>query len=170
MRFRGKEACHLKPNEHSGEKNGETFTAFRMESQTWAGAVHDKMLEVLDTAEANEGRVAEVDIRNGGLHQDAVDAIWVMDRRLCQLLVACTKGGLEELRVQFGKVWVQGMGANGQSTRPKDRCRQIRGLLEGGAQSEHEWAHINKPGDVAKREEHHADVEQEAAEFETKYA
>ena len=91
-----------------------------------------------------------------------------MDRRLCQLLVACTKGGLEELRVQSGKVWVQGMGANGQSTRSKDRCRQIRGLLEGGAFSEHEWAHINKPRDVAKREEHHADVEQEVAEYRDK--
>ena len=93
-----------------------------------------------------------------------------MDRRLCQLLVACTKGGLEELRVQFGKVWVQGTGANGQSIRPKDRRRQIRGDVEGGAPSEHEWGRINKPGDVAEREEHHADVEQEAAEFETKYA
>ena len=74
-RFRGKEACHLKPNEHSGEKNGETFTAFMMESQTWAGAMHDKMLEVLDTAEAKEGRVAEADIRNGPLYQDTADAI-----------------------------------------------------------------------------------------------
>ena len=111
--------------------------------------MHDKMLEVLDTAEAKEGRVAEADIGNGGLHQDAVDAMYVMDRRLCQLLVACTKGGLEELRVQSGMVWVQGTGANGQSIRPKVRCRQIRG---------------------AKREEHHADVEKEVAEFETKYA
>ena len=62
--------------------------------------MHDKMLEVLDTAETKEGRVAEADIRNGGLHQDAVDAIWVMDKRLCQLLVACARRGLEELRVQ----------------------------------------------------------------------
>ena len=64
------------------------------------------------------------------------------------------------------KAWVQ----NGQLIRPKDRCRQIRGLLEGDAPSEHEWTHINKPRDVAKREEHHADVEKEVAEFETKYA
>ena len=53
---------------------------------------------------------------------------------------------------------------------PKDRCRQIRGLRVGDAPSEHEWTRINKPRDVAKREEHHADVEQVVAEFETKYA
>ena len=53
---------------------------------------------------------------------------------------------------------------------PRSGADRSVAYSRGGAPSEHEWARINKLGDVAKREEHHADVEQEAAEFETKYA
>ena len=46
------EANDVKPNEYSGDKNGDTFTAFRMELPSCAGAVHDSMLQVLEIAEA----------------------------------------------------------------------------------------------------------------------
>ena len=77
---------------YSGERNGETFTAFRMDLQSWAGAVHDSMLKVLELADAKEGRMAEADVRSGGLNQESVDDFKELYRRLCQLLVECTKG------------------------------------------------------------------------------
>ena len=73
MGIRGKEANDFKPNVYRGEKNGETFTAFRMELQNWAGAMHDSMLEVLEIAETKEDRMAEANVRNGGVNQETVD-------------------------------------------------------------------------------------------------
>ena len=90
MGIRGKEANDVKPNVYSGEKNGETFTAFRMELQGWVSAVHDSMLKVLEIAEAEQGRIAAVSVRNGGLNQETVDDF--KDRPLYQLLVVCRKG------------------------------------------------------------------------------
>ena len=63
--IRGKEANDFKPNVYSGDKNGETFTAFRMELLRCAGAVHDSMLQILETTEAEQGRKAAVNVRNG---------------------------------------------------------------------------------------------------------
>ena len=86
------EANDVKPNVCNGEKNGETLTAFRMELQSWVSAVHDSMLKVLEIAEAEQGRIAAVNVRNGGLNQEAVDDFKEMDRPLYQLLVVCRKG------------------------------------------------------------------------------
>ena len=83
------EANDVKPNVCNGERNGETFTAFRMELPSCAGAVHDSMLQVLEIAEAEQGRKAAVNVRNGGLNLETVDDFKEMDRRLYQLLVVC---------------------------------------------------------------------------------
>ena len=90
--IRGKEEANdFKPNVYRGDKNGETFTAFRMELLNWAGAVHDSMLQVLETAEAEEGRIAEANVRNRGLNQETVDDFKEMDRQLYQLLLVRRK-------------------------------------------------------------------------------
>ena len=91
MGIRGKEANDLKPNVYRGDKNGETFTAFRMELLKWAGAVHDSMLQVLETADAEEGRIAEANVRNRGFNQETVDDFKEMDRQLYQLLLVRRK-------------------------------------------------------------------------------
>ena len=90
--IRGKEANGFKPNVYRGEKDGETLTAFRMELQNWAGAMHDSMLQVLETAEAEQGRIDEANVRKGGLNQETVDDFKEMDRRMYQLLFVCRKG------------------------------------------------------------------------------
>ena len=89
--IRGMEANDFKPNVYSGDKNGETFTAFRMELQGWVSAVHDSMLKVLEIAEAEQGHTAAVNVRDGGLNLETVDDFKEMDRRLYQLLVVCRK-------------------------------------------------------------------------------
>ena len=55
------------------------------------------MLKVMELAETKEGRITEADVRNAGMSQDTVSDFKEMDRRLYQLLVACTKGRREEL-------------------------------------------------------------------------
>ena len=70
MRFGSKEASDFKPNELTGEKMNETFTAFKMELQNWVGALHDHMLKVMELAETKEGRITEADVRNAGMSQD----------------------------------------------------------------------------------------------------
>ena len=67
----------------------------------------------------------------------------------------------KELRVQSEKIWVQSVEADGQSLRPRNRCRQICGVLECGTRNEHEWADINNTEDIARREEHTAPRGQE---------
>ena len=62
----------------------------------------------------------------------------------------------KELGVQSEKILVQSVEADGQSLRPRNRCRQICGVLECGTPSEHEWADINKAEGTARREEHTA--------------
>ena len=76
----------------TGEKTNESFTAFKMELQNWVGAWHDHMLKVMELAETKEGRITEADVRNTGMSQDTINDFKEMDRRLYQLLVACTKG------------------------------------------------------------------------------
>ena len=77
---------------YSGDKNGETFTAFRMELQSWVSAVHDSMLKVSEIAEAEQGPIDAGNVRNGGLNLETVDDFKEMDRRLYQLLIVCRKG------------------------------------------------------------------------------
>ena len=79
----------------TGEKTNESFTAFKMELQNWVGALHDHMLKVMELAETKEGRITEADVRNTGMSQDTINDLKEMDRRLYQLLVACTKGEAE---------------------------------------------------------------------------
>ena len=73
------------------DARSETFTAFRMELLKWAGAVHDRMLQVLETAEAEEGRIAKANVRIRGLNQETVDDFKEMDRHLYQLLLVRRK-------------------------------------------------------------------------------
>ena len=40
------------------------ITAFKMELQNWVGSMHDNMMEVMDVAEAKEGTLMKLDIRN----------------------------------------------------------------------------------------------------------
>ena len=90
MRFRSKEARDFKPNVWTGETTtNESFTTFKMELQNWVGALQDHMLKVMELAETKEGRITEADVRNTGMSEDTIKE---MDRRLYQLLVACTKG------------------------------------------------------------------------------
>ena len=98
-----------------GEKTKESFTAFKMELQKWVGALHDHMLKVIELAETKEGRITEADVRNTGMSQDTINDLKEMDRRLYQLLVACTKGRSKELCLQHRKVRVQSLEADGQS-------------------------------------------------------
>ena len=68
----------FKPHVWSGEKNSDSFTAFKMELQNVAGALHDDMLKVVETADSGEGRLTQLEVKN--------------DRRLWQVRIACTKG------------------------------------------------------------------------------
>ena len=45
-----------------GGKNSESFTAFKMELQNWAGSPHDNILQFAENAESREGRLTELDI------------------------------------------------------------------------------------------------------------
>ena len=76
----------------SGEKGSESFTAFKMELQNWVGSLHDIMLKVMDVADAKEGRLMELDIKNAGLSQETVDDFKEVDRIQYQVLISCTKG------------------------------------------------------------------------------
>ena len=64
------------------EKTRESFTAFKMEVQNWVGALRVHMLRVMELAETKE---READVRSAGMSKEK-------DRRLYQLLVACTRG------------------------------------------------------------------------------
>ena len=64
QRFRGKEATDCKPQTWSGEKGSESFTAFKMELQNWVGSLHANMRKVMGVAEAKEGRLMLLDIKN----------------------------------------------------------------------------------------------------------
>ena len=82
QRFRGKEATDYTPQTWSGEKGSESFTALKMELQNWVGSLHDNMMKVMGVAEAKEGRLMELDIKNAGMSQETVDDFKEMDRRL----------------------------------------------------------------------------------------
>ena len=89
------------------------------------------MLKVMELAETKEGCITEADVRNARMSQDTVSDLKEMDRRLYQLLVACTKGRREELCLQHRKVRIQSLEADGQSLPPKSGCRQVCRELEG---------------------------------------
>ena len=76
----------------TGEKTNEWFTAFKMELQNEVGALHYRMLKVMEMAERKEGRITQADVRNAVMSQDVISDLTEMDRRLYQLLVACTNG------------------------------------------------------------------------------
>ena len=151
--FRGKEACNLKPYEHSGEKNGETFTTFRMDSRTWAGAMHDEILEELDTAEANEGRVAEAEIRNGGV---------ASRRGRCHQSDGPNDCASFSLRARKGDSKTDVCNPERSGFKARKRLVSQFGPRTGADRSvaysrvthpvSMSWAHINKLGDAAKRE------------------
>ena len=67
QRLTGKEATDNKPHVWNGEKNRESFTAFKMELQSWAASLHDKMLKVEEIAESRAGRLRELDVKNAGM-------------------------------------------------------------------------------------------------------
>ena len=50
------------------------------------------MMKVLEVAEAKEGRLMELDVRNAGMSQESVEDCKDINRRLYQVLIACTKG------------------------------------------------------------------------------
>ena len=62
------------------------------------------------------------------------------------------------------------MEAHGQSLRSEDGCRQVRRTRPSNTPSESERTDIRKIQDAAEYQKHHADVEQEVAEFEMKNA
>ena len=76
----------------SGEKGSESFTPFKMDLQNGVGSLHDNMMKVMDVAEAKQGRLMELEIRNAGMSQETADDLKEMDRILYQVLIACTKG------------------------------------------------------------------------------
>ena len=86
QKFGGKEATDYKPQTRSGEKGSESLTAFKMEVQSWVGSMHDNMMKVMDVAEAEEGRLVELDIKNAGMSQETVDDFqrkWTGDCTRC---------------------------------------------------------------------------------------
>ena len=91
QRFRGKEATAYKRRMWSGEKGSESYIAFKMELLVWVGSLHDNTIEVMDVAEAKEGRLMELNVRNAGMSQETVDDFKEMDRRLYQMHISCTK-------------------------------------------------------------------------------
>ena len=46
---------------------------------------------VMEVAEANEGRLMELDVKNAGMSQDTVDYFKEMDKRLYQVLMTCKR-------------------------------------------------------------------------------
>ena len=72
----------LQGGERLQEKTRESFTAFKMELQNWVGALRDHMLRVMELAGTKE---PEADVRSAAMSKEK-------DRRLYQLLVACTRG------------------------------------------------------------------------------
>ena len=64
QRFRGKGVTEYKPHVWSGERSSESFTAFKMELQNWDGYLNDDMMKAMEVAEADEGRLLELDVRN----------------------------------------------------------------------------------------------------------
>ena len=73
-------------------EGSESFKAFRMELQNWVGSMHHNMMKVMDVAEASEGRLMELDVRNAGMSQQTVDDFKETDRKLYQVLISFTKG------------------------------------------------------------------------------
>ena len=51
----------------------------------WVGSLHDNMMKVMDVAEAKEGRLMELDIRNAGMTLATVDDFkkWTGDCTKC---------------------------------------------------------------------------------------
>ena len=86
------EATNDKQQTWRGETGSESFTAFKMELRNWVGSLHDNMMKVMDVAEAKEGRLRELHIKNAGMPHETVDDFRDMDRRLYQVLISCTKG------------------------------------------------------------------------------
>ena len=54
--------------------------------QNWVGSPRDKMMDVMEAAEAKQGRLMELDVTNAGMCQKTVDDFQEMDRRLYQVL------------------------------------------------------------------------------------
>ena len=68
QRFTRGEATENKPRVRSGEKNSESYTAFKMELHNWVGSLHDIVMKVMDT---KEGRLMEQDVRKAGMSGDS---------------------------------------------------------------------------------------------------
>ena len=92
----------------------------------------------------------DLDIKNAGMPQATVDDFKDMDRRLCLVLIACTKGE--------AKIRIRRVDADAQSPRSKDRCIQVCCLLASNTSTEPEWTDIRKTQDAAECQKHHADV------------
>ena len=92
----------------------------------------------------------DLDNKNAGVPQATVDDFKEMDKRLYQVLIACTK--------VEAKIRIRRVDADGQSLRPKDSCIHFCSLLASNTSTEPEWTDIRKTQDAAECQEHHADV------------
>ena len=54
--------------------------------------MNDDMMKVMEVAEAKEGRLLELDVRDAGMSQVTVGDVKDMEWTLYQELIACTKG------------------------------------------------------------------------------
>ena len=107
MRFWSKEASDFKPNVWTGEKMNESFAAFKMELQNWVGALHDKMLKVMELGETKKGRITEADVRNAGTSQDTISDLKRDGSKAVPASRRVHKGRSKELCLQHRKVRVQ---------------------------------------------------------------
>ena len=162
MRFRSQEASDFKPNVWTGQKTNESFTAFKMELQSWAGALHDHMLKVMELVETKEGRMTEADVRNAGMSQDTISDLKEMDQWLYQLFVACTKG---EAQNCVSNTEGSGFKAWKQTVSHFDP----RTGADRSAPGESEWDNANEAEDTAGFKNHDASL-RTGSVFEINYA
>ena len=97
----------------------------------------------------------ELDIKNAGISQETVDNVKEMDRRLCQVLMSCTKGEAKNYvcnpeRSGF-KAWKQMVGHFDPRTVAVAYARVTHPVSQSGLTS-------SRPKDAAECKKHHADV------------
>ena len=129
----------------SGEKNSESFTAFKMELQIWVGSLHQDIMKVMEVTEA-KGNLMELDVQNAGMSPGTADHFKEMDKRLYHVLMTCTK---REANNKVCKPERSGFKAWNQMVshiRSKDRCGQV---------CEPQWTDIRKTQDAAECKKHH---------------
>ena len=88
-------------------------------------AMHDNMLNVLETAAATEGRMTEMDVGSAGTRQEAVEDFKKYGHTIVPASRGVHEGRGKALRLQSRDIWVQGAEANGQLLRPQHRCRRV---------------------------------------------